>query len=144
MSGQCRHVQAGFNCTLPVPETGYSCMGRGALHAFWLRTEPLAAMVKLVQYPNLGMVSAPQTHLLSAWFSGDLHLAKANQIANNTYCLLFRWINQWHEVSVSGYLPQIFSFGLLRRFLWSQVLQVLASDRRLVVGSTHFQENFII
>lgn len=59
MSGQCRHVQAGFNCTLPVPETGYSCMGHGALHAFWLRTEPLAAMVKLVQYPNLGMVSAP-------------------------------------------------------------------------------------
>lgn len=54
MSGQRRRIQAGFNCTLPVPKAGYSCMGHGGLHDSWLRTEVLAAMARLGPVPQPG------------------------------------------------------------------------------------------
>jgi len=54
MLGQRRLIQANFSCTLPVPETGYSCMGSGGLHASWLRTEVLAAMARLGPVPEPG------------------------------------------------------------------------------------------
>lgn len=63
-----------------------------------------------LQYPNLGTVSAPQTHPPSACFSGDLHLAKADYIDDSTYCLLFRQI-------VSGIKFQ-FQNTYLRFSLW--------------------------
>lgn len=45
-----------------------------------------------VQYLNLGTVSAPLTCPPSARFSGDLHLAKADDIEDSTYRLVFRRI----------------------------------------------------
>lgn len=59
MSGQNRHIQACFSCTLSVPEKGYSCVGHGVDSVSQVRTKILAAMASLGPISESGYVFAP-------------------------------------------------------------------------------------
>lgn len=90
MSWQWRRTQGDFNCTSPVQETGYSCMGYFCLHASWLRTEILAATAKpyLVPEPGCGVCTIDMPAICVLFCNPAA--GNADCVGDSTYCLHFR------------------------------------------------------